>query len=52
MEGYKWQFNTRLCTVWSAPNYCYRAGNVASILEFNEFGERNFKIFNAAPSAL
>ncbi|KAH0572566.1 Serine/threonine-protein phosphatase [Spironucleus salmonicida] len=50
MDGYKWQYGGRLCTVWSAPNYCYRAGNVASILEVNEFGERNFKIFDAAVS--
>ncbi|CAL6017074.1 Serine/threonine-protein_phosphatase [Hexamita inflata] len=52
MDGYRWQFNGRLCTVWSAPNYCYRAGNVASILELNEFGEKNFKVFDAAVNGL
>jgi len=49
MEGYKWMFKNQLVTVWSAPNYCYRCGNVASIMEFDEHLTSNFKIFRAAP---
>lgn len=49
-EGYKFMFpNENLVTVWSAPNYCYRCGNVAAILELDEHCSKNFKIFEAAP---
>eukprot|EP00968_Pinguiococcus_pyrenoidosus_P020739 scaffold2534_cov260-Pinguiococcus_pyrenoidosus.AAC.4 len=48
MEGHKTMFNA-LVTVWSAPNYCYRCGNVAAILELDEHLNQEFKIFQAAP---
>jgi len=45
MEGYKTMFDDRLVTVWSAPNYCYRCGNVASVLCFDSNMEREVKFF-------
>lgn len=41
-------FDERLVTVWSAPNYCYRCGNMASILTIKDNGERKFTVFEAA----
>lgn len=53
MEGYKYMFEgNSLATVWSAPNYCYRCGNVAAILELDESCQPKFKIFKAAPQGV
>ena len=45
MDGYNEIWQGRLVTVWSAPNYCYRCGNDASILEFDENLQKYYKIF-------
>jgi serine/threonine-protein phosphatase 6 catalytic subunit len=48
-EGYKYMFEDSLVTVWSAPNYCYRCGNVASIFEFQTAENRIPRMFDAVP---
>lgn len=48
-EGYQVLYEDRLSTVWSAPNYCYRCGNMASVLEVSDTGERFFNVFDASP---
>jgi len=54
-EGYKYFFPPEnfLVTVWSAPNYCYRCGNIAAIMEVDEKRNRKFLTFDAVeqPSA-
>lgn len=49
MEGYASLFDGHLSTVWSAPNYCYRCGNSASILEVGPGQTMHFNVFEAAP---
>ncbi|SCU99773.1 LANO_0F03576g1_1 [Lachancea nothofagi CBS 11611] len=50
MEGYKEMFDGGLVTVWSAPNYCYRCGNVAAVLRIEDTLDRNYMIFEAVPA--
>ena len=49
MEGYKNHFDQKVITIWSAPNYCYRCGNIAAILEYDENLNKTFKVFEQSP---
>lgn len=49
MNGFNWSHDRNLCTIFSAPNYCYRCGNQAGILEVDEYMNLNFQQFDAAP---
>lgn len=36
MEGYSWSQDCNVLTLFSAPNYCYRCGNKAAIMDVDE----------------
>jgi serine/threonine-protein phosphatase 2A catalytic subunit len=50
MEGYNWSHEGAVVTIFSAPNYCYRCGNQAAILEVDENRtHQQFLQFDPAP---
>lgn len=49
MNGYNWSHEKNIVTVFSAPNYCYRCGNEAAIMEIDEFMKKEFLQFDPAP---
>lgn len=49
MEGYNWCHERNVVTVFSAPNYCYRCGNQAGIVEVDEHLNQCFLQFDPAP---
>lgn len=52
MEGYTEHFGGKVVTVWSAPDYCDKCGNVGCVLEIDENLEKIYKIFERAPKEL
>eukprot|EP00040_Diaphanoeca_grandis_P003582 m.25301 g.25301 ORF g.25301 m.25301 type:complete len:306 (-) comp14947_c0_seq1:125-1042(-) len=49
MEGYNWSHDHNVVTVFSAPNYCYRCGNQAAIMELDDALNNTFLQFDPAP---
>ncbi|KAA6396384.1 MAG: putative Serine/threonine-protein phosphatase PP-X [Streblomastix strix] len=50
-EGYRLEFHNTVVTVWSAPDYCYRCRNIASVLEVDENMCMYFNTFYQSHSA-
>lgn len=48
MEGYNWCHDRNVVTIFSAPNYCYRCGNQAAVMEIDEHLKYTFLQFDAA----
>lgn len=36
LQGYNWGHDKNVVTIFSAPNYCYRCGNQAAIMELDD----------------
>ena len=49
MEGYNWSHERNVVTIFSAPNYCYRCGNSAAIMEIDEHLKYTFIQYDPAP---
>lgn len=49
MEGFSWAHDKGLVTIFSAPNYCYRCGNQAAIMEVDDVLNCQFIQFEPAP---
>mmetsp|Transcript_11058 Transcript_11058/g.27105 ORF Transcript_11058/g.27105 Transcript_11058/m.27105 type:complete len:323 (+) Transcript_11058:70-1038(+) len=49
MEGFQWQHGDGVLTLFSAPNYCYRCGNQAAIMQLDEDLNKSILQFDPAP---
>lgn len=49
MDGYQWQHDEAVLTLFSAPNYCYRCGNQAAIMQLDESINSHIIAYDPAP---
>ena len=49
MKGFNWSHENIVCTLFSAPNYCYRCGNQAGIMDINENFKHNIQQIDSNP---
>jgi len=49
MDGFQKAHDGRVVTIFSAPNYCYRCGNQAAMMEVDESMKMNYTQFDPAP---
>ena len=49
IQGYTSTHNKNVSTIFSAPNYCYRCGNQAAIMDVDENLRQNYIQFDPAP---
>ena len=49
MKGFSWSHDNSVCTLFSAPNYCYRCGNQAGIMEISDNFKNNIQQFEPNP---
>jgi len=51
IEGYDWAHERNVVTLFSAPNYCYRCGNKAAIMEVDESLNHTILQFEPSPES-
>ncbi len=48
-NGFQWWHENNVLTIFSAPNYCYRCGNLAAIMEIDENMKYEIQTFDPSP---
>ncbi|OIR57809.1 MAG: serine/threonine-protein phosphatase PP2A catalytic subunit [Amphiamblys sp. WSBS2006] len=51
MNGYSFAHNNEVVTLFSAPNYCYRCGNMAAVMELDQGSVSRLTQYDSAPNA-